>query len=66
MQLQLTLDDGANAYTLLADGVCVIRCSNKRIVEHYYELFSRTDYEGNYRVEPLASSIHVGSNSSRE
>jgi hypothetical protein len=63
MQLQLTLDDGANAYTLLADGVCVIRCSNKRIVEHYYELFSRTDYEGNYRVEPLASQ-HTGSNSS--
>jgi|SRR6056300_751640 hypothetical protein len=63
MQLQLTLDDSSNAYTLLADGVCVIRCSNKRIVEHYYELFSRADYEGNYRVEPLAS-IHIGGDSS--
>ena len=60
MQLQLTLDDSRNAYTLLADGVCVLRCSNKRIVEHYYELFSRADYTGNYRVEPLAS-IHIGS-----
>lgn len=64
MQLQLTQDDRANAYTLLADGVCVIRCSNKRIVEHYYELFSRLDYTGNYRVEPLAS-VSVGNSEGR-
>lgn len=71
MQLQLTLDDGANAYTLLADGVCVIRCSNKRIVEYYYEMFSRPDYTGNYRVEPLCAATlqekqEQNSSSSRE
>lgn len=59
MQLELTQDDRANTYTLLADGVCVIRCSNKRIVEHYYELFSRLDYTGNYRVEPLCAETRT-------
>lgn len=63
MQLQLTLDDSSNSYSLLADGKCVIRCSNKRIVEHYYELFSRPDYAGNYRVLPIASASAGNSSS---
>ena len=58
--IKLTTDDQVHLLTI--ENKIALRTTNKRICEHYYNLFTDEAYTGNYWIEPLESP-HVRSSS---
>ena len=58
------ISDDNNNHSLLVDDRLLLRCSNKRIVEHYYEQLISPEWgDRPYEIE-LAPSQHISSTSS--
>jgi len=58
--------DDQNNHSLYADDRLLLRCSNKRVVEHYYEQFTSPEWgDRAYEIEP-APSQHSSSTSSSD
>lgn len=60
--IKLTATDD-QVYLLTVGNKIALRTTNKRIGEHYYNLFTDEAYTGDYWIEPL-DSPHVRSSSS--
>lgn len=61
--VKLTVTD-SSVYLLTIANKIALRTTNKRICEHYYNLFTDESYTGDYWIEPLESP-HVRSSSSK-
>lgn len=60
--VKLTVTDSSVYLLTIADKIA-LRTTNKRICEHYYNLFTDEAYTGDYWIEPLESP-HVRSSDS--
>ncbi len=63
--VKLTVTD-SSVYLLTIANKIALRTTNKRICEHYYNLFTDESYTGNYWIEPLEPYTHANSSSSSD
>ena len=47
------LEGGNGIHYLYVDDRMILRCTNKRIVEHYYDLMTSEDWKGPRVITPL-------------
>jgi len=51
----VTMSERDGNFYILVDDRIILRCSSKRIVEHYYNRMTSDDWQGPRLVVPLAS-----------